>query len=94
MPISLKVGQRGNGGMNVDAVSPYIISADIKIPPPVAGRTKYPFAKMKVGDSFAVGSDELNRVRAASSAAGVRRTMKFAVRVDPISKTHRCWRIA
>ena len=54
---------------------------------------KYPFAKMKIGDSFAVPPD-VNRsaVSVAAMRFGRKHGMKFTVR-QVADKTFRCWRI-
>lgn len=75
---------------------PYTLRADIKLPPKINGRTRYPFFKMKVGESFAVPLDEVSKVRVNASLYGKEHRMKFAVRrIDPMDKTsaYRCWRL-
>jgi hypothetical protein len=77
---------------------PYVVESGIPISPKRAGVSSYPFASMKVGDSFAI-SDERNaltRVRAIASLYGTNHPpMKFSVRMtDPHARTYRCWRIA
>jgi hypothetical protein len=62
---------------------------------PLPGRMiKYRFATMKIGESFAVKSEELHKVRAAASAYGKTHKKRFTVRlIDPDTKSYRCWRI-
>ena len=56
---------------------------------------KYPFAEMKVGDSFAVAASDLEKTRTAASYFGRHNERKYSVcRVDPIKGEYRCWRIA
>jgi len=54
---------------------------------------KFPFADMKVGDSFAVPSD-VKRVAVSVAAMrfGRKHGMKFTIR-QLADKTFRCWRI-
>ncbi len=63
--------------------------------------TKYPFAQLEVGDSFAVpipmGTDAGARTAAILSAAyswGKRNSIRFAVRLDDNKATARVWRVA
>jgi hypothetical protein len=54
----------------------------------------YPFAKMAVGDSFAVPPDvKRSAVAVAAMRYGVTHGRKFTVRQMP-DRTYRCWRIA
>lgn len=56
---------------------------------------KYPFAEMKVGDSFAVAASDRNRIQTAASKFGHRHARKYSIRcIDPIKGDYRCWRIA
>ena len=68
------------------------------VPMPKSGQgqiCKYPFAEMKVGDSFAVAAGDLEKIRTAASYFGRRIERKYAVRrIDPIKGDYRCWRIA
>jgi hypothetical protein len=53
----------------------------------------YPFAKMEVGDSFAVPSSiRRETVSVAANRYGVKHGMKFTVRLMP-NRSYRCWRI-
>ena len=62
---------------------------DKDVPPPASsGRTKYPFAKMAVGDSFTGDS----RAAAAASAYSRRTGIKFTTRT--VDGVIRIWRIA
>lgn len=54
-------------------------------------RYRYPFASMKVGQSF-VAPDE--RVRAAASRYAARTGMRFTVNKTPEGTGYRCHRIA
>lgn len=56
--------------------------------------SKFPFADMKVGDSFAV-PDTVKRAAVAVAAQryGIKHAMKFTVR-QTADKTLRCWRLA
>lgn len=60
------------------------IQADVPIPSPnKGGRTaKYPFGAMKVGESFAVDSDEsgIKRVQRAAAAFARRNAIKLVTR--------------
>ena len=77
-----------------------MIKGDFLATPPRPMRPYiYPFAKMKVGDSFAVeGAVELRRIRAAACYHGIRHPpIKFSIRIDDPSanpKTYRCWRVS
>jgi hypothetical protein len=63
------------------------IDKNFKIP------VKYPFAKMKVGDSFAVPPDvKRPAVTVAAMRFGRKHDMRFTVRQMP-DKSFRCWRI-
>ena len=54
---------------------------------------KYPFAKMKIGDSFAVPPDvKRPAVTVAAMRYGRKHGMRFTVR-QVADKTFRCWRI-
>lgn len=54
---------------------------------------KFPFADMKVGDSFAVPADiKRPAVTVAAMRYGRKHGMKFTVR-QVADKTFRCWRI-
>ena len=57
---------------------------------------RYPFATMGIGDSFAVPSETVAKVRSAACQFAKRHPpMKFAVRLtNPVKRTFRCWRIA
>lgn len=65
---------------------PLVIKSSVPLPAP---RAKYPFAQMKVGDSFFA-----DRYRAAQAAAwkyGVRNGMRFTVREE--NGGVRVWRV-
>ncbi len=52
------------------------------------GNTKYPFAKMNVGDSFAFDPKLRSKIATASSYYGKRNAKKFS------TSTNRIWRVA
>lgn len=54
-------------------------------------RPKYPWAGMKVGDSFVVTGHDGNSIRSAASIAGIRNKMQFTVANE--ANGHRVWRI-
>jgi hypothetical protein len=56
------------------------------------GECKYPFADMKVGDSFACNRAVLERARVAASTYGKRNNMKFTARRTS-GDDARIWRI-
>lgn len=59
-------------------------------------RQIYPFPKMDVGDSFAVGSNlepDVRRIRRAAGMYGKRNGRAFIVRKDEKGE-YRCWRSA
>jgi hypothetical protein len=68
------------------------LAVDKRVPIPV----KFPFAKMKVGDSFAVPRDiKRAAVSVAAMRFGRKHNMKFTVRqTDAKGAAFRCWRIA
>jgi hypothetical protein len=67
----------------------YIIEHGILMPVPNA---RYPFALMKLGDSFSFDEKELNSVRNSSAAYGKRHDQKFRCR--QLDGAWRCWRTA
>lgn len=77
----------------------YLIESGISVAPIKYARKLYPFAEMKVGDSFALAEStwqEVDRVRASIQDWQKRHPpMKFSVRqISPTDKNYRCWRIA
>jgi hypothetical protein len=61
----------------------YEIEKGVPLPPRIrnreANRSKYPFTRMQVGDSFFVrGRQAMNRIRTAASWAAARHGMKFS----------------
>ena len=63
------------------------IESDIPIP------TKYPFAQMKVNDSFAVPANtNRSAINVSAMRFGRKHGMKFTVR-RTVDGTLRCWRI-
>jgi hypothetical protein len=71
----------------------FTIDKDVPRPRPYTSRGRYPFAQMKVGDSFRFAKD--GRARVSNAAIQfVRRhepTWKFSVRL--FEGGYRCWRI-
>jgi hypothetical protein len=56
--------------------------------------SKYPFAGMQIGDSFAVPNEvKRQAVSVAAHSYGKEHGQKFTVRLMP-DRTLRCWRIA
>jgi hypothetical protein len=87
----------------ISALSPdrkrYVVESGIPVTQKRGGVSSYPFASMKVGDSFAISNNEpreVERVRVNAFYYALRHgPMKFAVRItDPHARTYRCWRIA
>lgn len=67
----------------------YKIESGVQMP------SKYPFAEMKVGDSFAVAARDLKKVQSSASWYGRSHNKKYSFRcIDPIKGDYRCWRIA
>lgn len=68
---------------------------------PVPGRpvpqhlVKYPFADMKVNESFAKPKEDRKKVAAAASMYGLRHGMRFVTRlvVENGKTVVRCWRV-
>lgn len=67
-------------------VETYVVESDVPVPPRLrsgpkpltgAGRYKYPFASMRVGDSFAFASDDYPRVVTASRKYALRHGTQF-----------------
>jgi hypothetical protein len=54
--------------------------------------SKWPFAKMEVGDSFLVPLELKSKCVNSASQFGGRNNMKFSIRKTPDG--YRCWRIA
>lgn len=46
-------------------------------------RCKYPFAKMKVGDSFSFNAKDASRIQSSASSFGKKHGKVFSVRKDP-----------
>ena len=53
---------------------------------------KYPFGKMRIGDSFMVSEGDENLVRCSANGYGNRHSMKFSVR--KYEGGYRCWRVS
>lgn len=81
--------------MNVrlEVLSPYKVENGIAVRIP--NRSRYPFDKMGIGDSFAFPSSprNANRVSNAGRSYGKKHDMIFSVCKDT-DGSHRCWRIA
>lgn len=70
----------------------YKIKKGIPIPPRNTGRkSMYPFAEMRIGDSFAVMANKARSVSAASQHFGKLHKQKFICR--RIDGGYRCWRV-
>ena len=70
----------------------YRIEKNIPIPTFSRSR-KYPFDKMKIGDSFLVSLGEDRSVRNCAAAAGRRHNMKFICRQTSGENNIRVWRL-
>lgn len=68
-----------------------VIDKGIPIPKERPAALKYPFDKMRVGDSFSVPALDRNLVSSAAYHYGRRHGMSFTVRTS--SKEQRVWRI-
>lgn len=66
----------------------FSIDQDIPVPERRTSVTKYPFAKMNVGDSFAVPANTFSRAVRAAYAYGARHRIKFSCS----SASSRIWR--
>lgn len=71
----------------------YMIEKDIEIPEARNGRSRYPFAQMEPGDTFAVPAEENKGVRSAAHSYGKRHNQTFTCRRQPDGKV-RVWRVA
>lgn len=67
----------------------HVFVVESNIPTP----TRYPFAQMKVGDSFAI-PDEIKSgsIKVNASRYGKQNNMKFTIRRT--ADGYRCWRVA
>ena len=80
------------------------IEERIPMPPMAVGRPrKYPFAELRVGDSFTIplvgvmlrnGDKAVGRLNAAMTAYARKYGGKFTVRTDRENNVARCWRVA
>lgn len=74
----------------------YVIEKNIPVPP--GNHSKYPFAKMEVGDSFLVKSEGkepknlISSIRQASYNCTKKSGMKFRARIE--GENVRVWRVA
>lgn len=70
------------------------IKIDKKVPMPImkgnSSQRKYPFGKMKVGDSFYI-EIERNKIASAASYYGIRNGVKFSLRLE--GNGFRVWRV-
>ena len=71
---------------------------DKDVPPPTtgtgrAGQSKYPFAEMEVGDSFA-GTSDTATVRSALRHWRTRNNSTRKFTVHKTATGYRCWRVA
>lgn len=70
-----------------------MIKIDKDIPIPEKGQFKYPYTRLKVGESFAVAaSDRPTTVASAVQAWGRRHRRRFIFRQHGPKKVMRCWR--
>ena len=60
--------------------------------PEVMSGSKYPFARMEVGDSFSVSEDDLKRITSVRTSAQKKTGFTFSVR--KFGSAYRCWRTA
>jgi hypothetical protein len=63
--------------------SPYRVEKGIPLPPRKTSgsyRSKYPFTRMAIGDSFVVADSATAKIRTAASWAAIRHGMKFSCR--------------
>ena len=56
------------------------------------GYCRYPFKEMSVGDSFALGIDNLNSVKVLASKYSKADDKKFSV--HKVEGGYRCWRVS
>ena len=66
------------------------IMIEKNVPIPEPRRRKYPFSKMKIGDSFFI-EDTSAKVRASASSYGKRLNREFITRRE--GNGVRCWRV-
>lgn len=62
--------------------------------PPRRHKSKYPFAQMKVGDSFAVPDGNHSKVRAAIGDFTKGGTQAWKFTLQKFGDGYRCWRTA
>jgi hypothetical protein len=87
-------GIAGGAVMTVSR-SAYQIEAGVPVPAPMRHYTQYPFAEMKVGDSFMAPLRLLKSISSASVNWRKRTSCKAKFTARKISdKQCRCWRIA
>lgn len=73
----------------------FIIESNIPAPTSRhSGWSKYPYAQMKVGDSFAVDGASRDLVANSACAFVRRHQKKWRFSVRKTSTGYRCWRIA
>lgn len=70
----------------------FVIEDGIPLPRVRAEYTKYPFGKLRVGQSFV--SNELKRARSAAHSYSKQHGVKFVTRVLDDGKSIRIWRVA
>ena len=74
-----------NGEIKID------IDTDIPVPDKSSGTTKYPFNKMKPGNSILVPPEMQERVASAARAYAMKHNLKFTTRKQP-DGSRRIWR--
>lgn len=80
-------------GVAMDYMNSFAIDKNVPMPAPKRGRrSKYPFAQMRVGDSFSFDLKLRNTVSAAASAYASNNGVKFAMRSE--GGNARIWRVA
>jgi hypothetical protein len=72
------------------------IEKNIPLPPKETRQTKYPYARMEVGDSFFVAQTQASKDSVYSSIQWAQRKLrfKFIVRADNDNAGVRVWRVA
>ena len=69
----------------------FIVEKNVPYPLPLLDKRRYPFARMQLGDSFAVSKEYASKVRQAAWKAGEKYNTKFSVRKEGFG--FRVWRI-
>lgn len=69
----------------------FIVEKNVAYPLPLRDKPRYPFATMKLGDSFSFSKEYATKIRSAAWAAGEKYNAKFSVRKEGFG--FRVWRI-